>query len=116
MAKFKDFGSGAGTGAKEPVSFTLHGESFECRQALQGKIILDLVARSSSENASDAAKVIDDFFSSVLLPESLTRFNNLLKDPDKIVDVETLGEISSWLVEVYTSRPTVGPEVSSIGA
>jgi len=39
----------------------------------------------------------------------------LLHDKDKIVDVETLGEITGWLIEQYTNRPTQRPENSSGG-
>jgi hypothetical protein len=116
MAKFKDFGAGTGAGEKEPVSFMLHGESFDCRPELQGKVLLDLVARSSGDNPADAAKTISDFFKNVLVADSYTRFDALLTDPDKIVSVDTLGQISAWLVEVYTARPTQGPEASSTGA
>lgn len=116
MAKFKDFGSGISTGEKEPVKFMLHGEEFNCRTELQGKVLLDLVARSSGEDPADAAKIVDEFFKNVLLDESYKRFDALLTDPDRIVSVDTLGQISAWLVEVYSSRPTQGPEVSSPGA
>jgi hypothetical protein len=112
MTKFKDFGSGNSTGEKEPVSFKLHGETFECRAELQGKVLLDLVASSASENGADAAKTINDFFKQVLLPESYERFNTLLVDPERIVSVDTLGEISGWLVENYAARPEAEPEVS----
>ena len=116
MAKFKDFGSGTGTGEKEPVTFALHGETFNCRPELQGKLLLDLVARSGGDNPADAAKTITDFFKNVLVEESYTRFDALVSDPDKIVSVDMLGQISAWLVEVYTARPTEGLEVSSTGA
>lgn len=112
MTKFKDFGAGTSTGDKEPVSFMLHGESFDCRPELQGKLLLDLVARSGGDDPSGAAQVINEFFENVLLPASYERFSKLLKDPDKIVSVETLGQISSWLVETYSARPEQAPEVS----
>jgi hypothetical protein len=112
MTKFKDFGSGANAGEKEPVSFAIHGETFQCHPALQGKVLLDLVARSSGDNPAEAAKTISMFFENVLTEESYKRFDALLGDPEKIVTVETLGEISAWLVETYTDRPTQGLEVS----
>lgn len=116
MAKFKDFGGGTALAEKEPVKFMLHGEEFNCRPELQGKVLLDLVARSGSEDPADAAKIIDEFFKNVLVEESYKRFDALLIDPDRIVSVDTLGQISAWLVEVYSARPTQGPEVSSPGA
>jgi len=112
MTKFRDFGSGKTTGEKEPVTFKLHDEEFSCREQLQGKTLLDLVARSSGDDAAESAKTINMFFEHVLLPESYTRFSALLESPDKIVSVETLGDISGWLVEVYAGRPEGEPEVS----
>lgn len=111
--RFKDFGSGSTS--KDPVKFKLHGEEFTCKSAVQGKVMLDLVSRSSDSNPAVVAQVIDEFFGSVLEEDSLKRFNELLKHEEKIVSVETLGEISSWLVEQYSERPLVAPEPSSSG-
>jgi len=113
MARFKDFGAGVVGEAVEPLSFKLHGDEFKCVDQIQGKVLLDLV--SESNNADDpaaAARIINVFFSTVLLEDEYKRFNELLESKDKIVSVETLGEITAWLVEEYTSRPTEGPEVS----
>jgi hypothetical protein len=112
MTKYKDFGSGKSAGEKEPVTFKLHDEEFSCREQLQGKTLLDLVSRSSSEDPAESARTITMFFEQVLLEESYKRFDTLLNHPDKIVTVETLGEISGWLVEVYAGRPEGEPEVS----
>lgn len=116
MGKFKDFGSGTSTAEKEPVTFMLYGETFNCRPELQGKVLLDLVARSGGDDPADAARTISDFFKNVLVEESYKRFDALTMDPDKIISVDMLGQISAWLVEVYTARPTEGLEVSSTGA
>jgi RNase adaptor protein for sRNA GlmZ degradation len=110
MAKFKDFGSPS-SAEKEPVSFKLFEEDFYCVSSLPGKILLDLVTKSSSEVTSDQASIITDFFSSVLLDESLERFNQLIVDKNKVVTTETLAEITGWLVEQYGERPNQQPEV-----
>jgi hypothetical protein len=109
--RFKDFGSGQ-TVVVTPLSFKLHDEEFECYPALQGKILLDLVANSNEDDGAAVARTIDSFFKAVMVEESYSRFENLLKDPTRIVSVETLGEITAWLVEEYSSRPTGGPEDS----
>lgn len=115
MARFKDFGSG-GDQPTEAISFKIHGEEFVCRPAMQGKVLLDLVARSADDqNPGAAAAVISDFFKTVLVEESYERFNALATDPDRIVDVEMLGEIVGWLVEQYSDRPTSRPEVLPSG-
>lgn len=111
MAKFKDFGS-FNDKPKEAVTFKLYDEEFSCRPALQGKMLLELISRSTDPNdPGAAAKVVTDFFGFVLLEESKVRFEALTTDDDKIVDVEVLGEIVAWLVEQYTDRPTPRPEV-----
>ena len=109
--RFKDFGSGKDVNS-EPLKFALHGEEFECRPALQGKVLLDLVANSDENDGAAVAKVMTTFFKTTLVEESYERFNTLLEDPDKIVSVETLGEITGWLVSEYSGRPTSGPEDS----
>jgi hypothetical protein len=112
MARFKDFGSG-GDKPTEEISFSLYGESFSCRPAVPGKVLLDLVAKSSDdENPGKAAGVVNDFFNVVLTPESFERFDKLTSDPERIVQVDTLAEIVSWLVEQYSDRPTTRPEAS----
>jgi hypothetical protein len=116
MTKFKDFGAGTSSEEKEQISFKLHGEEFTCRPEIQGKVLLELISKSGSENPADSAEIISKFFGIVLMPESYERFDVLTKDPDKIVSIETLGEIVGWLVETYTDRPTTRSEVSPSGA
>lgn len=110
--RFKDFGGGSDAITNEPLSFKLHGEDFECWPNLQGKVLLDLASSSSQEDGAAAAKTITEFFSSALKPESLTRFEALLEHPEKIVTVETLADITAWLVEEYSARPTKEPSGS----
>jgi hypothetical protein len=112
--RFKDFGGGQGV-ETSPISFKLYDEEFSCRPVIQGKVLLNLMANSSTEDAGSMAETIGSFFDLCLLPESLDRFNTLLENPDKIVTVEALGDITGWLVEQYSARPTQQPESSSNG-
>jgi hypothetical protein len=114
-SRFKDFGEGSGPVEKTPLSFKLYGEDFHCYPAVQGSFMLSLIADSSSDDPVKATEVVVKFFDRVLLPESQVRFENLLKDPEKIVSVDTLAEITAWLMEEYTERPNQQPEVSSPG-
>ena len=109
MAKFKDFGAGNSI-KSEPIAFKLYDEEFKCIPAIQGKLMLDLVARSQSEDAAVQSETIIKFFEAVLEDESLSRFNSLVEDKDRVVSVETLGEIVAWLMEQYTNRPESQPE------
>lgn len=112
--KYRDFG-GFSDSTKDPISFKLYEEEFQCKGALQGKILLDMVAISGVDDPVKNAALIESFFKKVMLSESYERFEKLLQDEEKIVTIDTLGEITSWLVEQYSSRPTTGPEPSSSG-
>lgn len=112
MARFKDFGTGSDSSAPvEPINFRLHGEEFSCIPEIPGKTVLNLVAKTSSENPADSADAITDFFKTVLTEESSARFDALAVDPHRIVSMQTLTEVLEWLVEQYTNRPTERPEV-----
>jgi hypothetical protein len=110
MARFKDFGSGKDRGKKEPVSFALYGEDFQCVSEVQGRVILNLVADGASGDPAASSRMISSFFKSVLEDESYERFDALLNDKHKVVNVETLSEIVSWLMEEYGDRPNQQPE------
>jgi len=110
MTRFKNFGKGSLYTA-EPISFELHDEVFHCVSQVQGKLLLDLIADSSSDDASVSSSIIVKFFGYVLKDTSVERFNTLLEDKERIVSVETLSEIIAWLIEEYTKRPETQPEV-----
>lgn len=114
MTRFKDFGTGDAV-SEEPLEFSLHGETFSCRPALQGKFLLELVKQSAGDDVGSSANAVTSFFAEVLLPESYERFQALTVDPDRIVSVETLSEIVGWLVGEYTDRPTEPRANSSSG-
>lgn len=110
MAKFKDFGSDTSSVNAEPISFKIYDEEFHCVSAIQGKTLLSFVSDSTSTDPAVQAKTIERFFNYVLTDESVDRFNKLQETKDKIVSVDTLGEIISWVVEQYSDRPEEQPE------
>jgi len=111
MAEIKDFGSDF-VGDREAPKFKLHGEEFECVKAVQGKVLLNMTTKVSSEDPAEQANMINDFFGYVLTDDSHERFNALIESKDKVVPVEALGEIVAWITEQLTSRPEEQPEVS----
>lgn len=111
-ARFKDFGRGNDKNVSDqPLTFKLFDEEFHCYPRMQGKTLLEFVEMANSENAAETAKVTRVFFKKVLKPESYDRFDALLDDAEKIVSVETLAEITGWLLEQYGDRPEERPEV-----
>ena len=115
MARFKDFGSPFDAAAAEKLVFKIYDEEFECYPEMQGKVLLEFVRTSASEDVADSVTAITDFFSKILTEESFERFEKLAVDPNRIVSVSTLAEIVSWVMEQYSDRPTQGSEHSSTG-
>ncbi len=112
MARFKDFGSGKDISDIEPLSFKIHDEEFFCTPVVQGKFLLELIsATGDSEDTTSSARMVNDFFSHVLFEDSYERFEKLLNDKHRIVQVETLSEIVAWLMQEYTNRPNQPAEV-----
>lgn len=105
-SRFKDFGKTQTLDEYEPLGFSLNGEDFQCRPALPGAQLLDFVRRADAESGGAAAEAIVEFLEDSLEEADRERFTTMIRDPDVIVEVETLGEIAGWIVEQYTNRPT----------
>jgi hypothetical protein len=94
----------------EPLTFDLGGEEFMCYPEVQGKTILDImrIAADGDEDTRGVLMAVSvlDFFEKVMPPEEHERFAKLMEDPKRIVPMDTLSEIMSWLIEEYTDRPT----------
>lgn len=117
---------------KAPITFDIGGEDtdgnefeelFTARADVPGAVILDLAVSSTSkkkddedvEEGEDAAKAAEsnggpqaiiEFFEVALEDESLKRFNKLIRDPKKLIPLESLTGIIEYLAEEYASRPT----------
>lgn len=113
MARRRDFGTPEQKKNLDPVEFDLYGETFHCVDEIQGAVLLELVAAADGEGAEQAG-VLTGILSSVLQDESKERFDALTHSKDKIVPLETLGEIAGWLIEVYAAgeRPEAEPDQS----
>lgn len=106
----RDFGKTKRLDDFEPLDFTLNGETYNCKPAIQGGTLLAFVADADSDQGGKAASALYGFFEKALVPEDYTRFSAMLEDSDVIVDLNLLGEIAGWLVEEYTARPTSEPK------
>lgn len=106
MTRSKNFDEGVDeTSDKEPITFTIKGETFTAVPEVQGKVLIDLIKRSQSTDPTESFDMMLDLFNAALEDESLVRFNALLEDKHRIVTVEKLAEITQFLVEEYADRP-----------
>lgn len=115
MARHRDFEGGIDLSEFEPLTFTLRGQLFEAKPAIQGSVLLDFVAKADTNSAGGAADALYSFFKEALPGDQYERFMTLLHDPNVIIDMEKIGEIANWLVEEYGKRPTRPSENSANG-
>lgn len=111
-ARHKDFGAPVLPEKMEPVSFDLYGQTFNCYKQINGIALLRFVKEANSEDGARATQALLDIFKRVMNDSEYERFLALCEDPDTIVPVETLSEIVSFLIEIYTDRPTQQSEDS----
>lgn len=52
---------------------------------------------------------IIQFLAIACIPESALRFQALIDDPDRLVDVDVLGSVFTWLSDEVIARPTAPP-------
>lgn len=94
------------TDKPEPVEFELNGETIGCQPEIQGMDLLMFVAAIDQDNPAAGAKAVLDFLRKAILPEDWDRFVKTANAPQSGVGPEALSEISGYLSEVYTKRPT----------
>ena len=93
----------AETTAPEPLGFELSGQNFEVFPECPGALLLEFI--ESADTGKGAAALLR-FLKSVMEPEEWDRLDAVLKDPKKIVKIEKIAEIVSYLVGEYSGRPT----------
>jgi hypothetical protein len=107
VTRHKDFSSGAKI--KEPLTFTIDKEEFTARSAVPGALLLEFVTEAGSDDPTQAADALIDFFALALVSEDVERFTQFIRDPDRAIQIETLAEIVEFLVEQFTSKNTQAP-------
>lgn len=115
MARHKKFHGGTKISDFEPLTFELNGAEFTCNPAIPGAALLNFVKDADGDSGGDSAKALFNFLKAAMSDEEYGRLDGILNASDVIIDIELIGEIVSWLVEEYSSRPTTRPEVSSNG-
>jgi hypothetical protein len=118
---FKDFSR-----KRKPIKFKIDDDVFLCVPALSTFAMQDLMIAYRGIDVkqaladSDVKRIMDamkGIFSIFIESESFQLFvHRLDNDRKNPIDVQQLLEIISWIVEVYTNRPSQPSENSSSGS
>lgn len=116
---------------RDPITFDLSGsvdvdgeqgftwrEEFRCVEEAPSALVSDvLLAGSVSPDGTvkHAVGVLVRFLETVIVDDDREKFRLLIRDPKRHVQASLLGEVVSWLIEVYTGRPTTPPTSSADG-
>lgn len=107
-----------------PVTFDVDGvdtdqrpwkESFEAVPAVPGAALLDFIADADSDDGGRASQALVDFLEGAIVEDDKERFRDLIRDPKRLIEIETLAQICEWLVEQYATRPTEPSKPRSTG-
>jgi hypothetical protein len=103
------------TPVDDAVTFDINGvdigkhkwtESFTAVPAIPGAKLLDFISDADSNDGGRASQALVDFLEGVIVPEDRERFQEMIRDETKVIEIETLAAICEWLVEQYAVRPT----------
>lgn len=112
--------------ADDPPEFTLDGvgqltkdpwsQVFRCLGTAPAAALDELAAAVTVQDGDVIAfsnVSVLAFFRHVLVPDDLAEFDKLVRDKDRVVTIQTLGDVLLWLGEQYSDgRPTT-PSSSS---
>lgn len=102
--RFKDFDAIDAAEAEEkasPPKFKLSGVEFNCVVAPKATS----VAKLSKAGEGDVTALID-YLRSLIVAEQREEFDAVLDSDEKIVKIDKLADLVTWLAEGYTGRPT----------
>lgn len=92
---------------RDPISFTLAGQTFTCLPVIPVGAALDLEeAPEVDEDEARAARALARFIDSALIDDDRERFAETLRQREDPVDGTALFDIAVWLAGEYAARPT----------
>lgn len=110
----KDF-----TKKRDDISFQVDDDVFHAAPGVPAEVLMDFATQFTGMGAAtpvdEQLKAFRAVFELVLLPESLERFNERLRDRRNPIEIDQCDEIITWLMEQYGLRPTELPSSSLPG-
>jgi hypothetical protein len=105
--KLKSFTSSKSKKKAEPIEFELEDQKFIAYGEVSGAVLLDFIAAAGSDSSADTAVALMTYLKRSMDKENWARFDKLIHDPEVLIELETLSEIVSALIEERSeSRPT----------
>lgn len=99
--------------AEDPLEFSLDGKVLRAFRPTEGQLALLMAA--VSRHTSEATKVAGaiDFFVSIMDQDSYTYLADRLMSREDPIGLEQITEVTQWIIEEWSGRPTPSPSVST---
>lgn len=114
MTEIRDFSK-----KRKDISFRVDDDLFHAARGVPAEVLLDFASEFSgmetSATVDQQLKAFRSMLEVVLLPDSLTRFNERMRDRANPIEIDQVEEIVTWLMEQYGLRPTEQPSSSQGG-
>lgn len=105
-------------GGKHRVTKEPWEEEFACVPVAPAGALADLTASVGLDKKGNTVMREFDmlrFFEGVMVPEDWKRFDALVHDQDRIVKIDTLADVMTWLTEELSGVPTTPRSTSQAG-
>ncbi len=106
----KSFSAAVSDANKEPIEFDLEGEKFEVARPLPGISLSELAGKAEMGGSAAYAGFLQ-FIEDVMTPDDYKRFRDTAQRLR--IDLETLTEISGYILQEGTGRPKAPSGTSS---
>lgn len=99
-----------------PIEFDIDDDTFFADPNVPGGVLLSIVDRVNDEKGSmKQIEILVDFLNQALMPDSAALFQSRLNDPANPIALATALDVTHWLVQELTARPTELPSGSPDG-
>lgn len=100
----KSFAAPADVKSAEPIEINLGEETVEALGDIPGLVLLKFLKDSGGDSSAVSAGAIYDYLKASFDAENFKKFEKFSDNPS--VDIKTLADIVSYLIEERASRPT----------
>lgn len=114
MTEMRDFSK-----KRRDISFRVDDDVFHASRGVPAEVLLEFAGEFSEMDETapvgQQLKAFRSMLEVVLVPKSLERFNERMRDRENPIEIDQVGDIVTWLMEEYGLRPTEAPSPSPGG-
>lgn len=106
-----DFDAALAAETREPITFTLKGETFRCVDVDDLPWTAGMRMAAAPETGPEAEHALREWFLTVIVPED----HDAWLQTYQRIGVKAFGKLVEWLIGVYSGRPPEQPSSSPSG-